>query len=89
MKFNRHVGPCVLFFFCRRSIKAFCDVAQILDVKNVLVVVSRWFGGVLLGGDRFKHINNATRDALELGGFLDAMAGDDPAATKKRNKKSK
>lgn len=62
---------------------------QILDVKNVLVVVSRWFGGVLLGGDRFKHINNATRDALELGGFLDAMAGDDPAATKKRNKKSK
>lgn len=35
------------------------------------MVVSRWFGGTLLGPDRFKYINQAARDALELGGFLD------------------
>jgi len=27
---------------------------EILDVENVLVVVSRWFGGIQLGADRFK-----------------------------------
>jgi putative IMPACT (imprinted ancient) family translation regulator len=43
---------------------------EILEVENVLVVVSRWYGGVLLGADRFKHINQAARDALEVGGFL-------------------
>lgn len=44
---------------------------EILELENVLVVVSRWFGGTLLGPDRFKYINQAARDALELGGFLD------------------
>ncbi|KAI0307131.1 Aldehyde/histidinol dehydrogenase [Multifurca ochricompacta] len=44
---------------------------QILDVKDVLVVVTRYFGGTLLGADRFKHINQAARDALELGGFIE------------------
>jgi hypothetical protein len=43
---------------------------EILEVENVLVVVSRWYGGILLGADRFKHINQAARDALEVGGFL-------------------
>jgi len=41
------------------------------DVKDVLVVVTRYFGGTLLGSDRFKHINQAARDALELGGFIE------------------
>ncbi|KDQ64183.1 hypothetical protein JAAARDRAFT_27805 [Jaapia argillacea MUCL 33604] len=45
---------------------------QILEVNNVLVVVTRYFGGIHLGPDRFKHINQAARNALELGGFLDA-----------------
>ncbi|EIN10965.1 UPF0029-domain-containing protein [Punctularia strigosozonata HHB-11173 SS5] len=44
---------------------------QILEVNNVLVVVTRYFGGIHLGPDRFKHINQAARNALELGGFLD------------------
>jgi len=43
---------------------------QILDVKNVLVIVTRYFGGTLLGADRFKNINQAARDALERGGFI-------------------
>lgn len=37
----------------------------------MLVVVTRYFGGTLLGPDRFKLINQAARNALELGGFLD------------------
>jgi len=49
---------------------------QILDVNNVLIVVSRYFGGTLLGADRFKHINQAARNALDAGGFLDAPVPD-------------
>nr|KAF6358346.1 impact RWD domain protein [Pipistrellus kuhlii] len=37
---------------------------EILNVRNVLVVVSRWYGGILLGPDRFKHINNCARSLL-------------------------
>ncbi|KAF6761959.1 ribosomal protein S5 domain 2-type protein [Ephemerocybe angulata] len=44
---------------------------QILEVNNVLVVVTRYFGGIHLGPDRFKHINQAARNALDVGGFLE------------------
>ena len=44
------------------------------EVNNVLVVVTRYFGGIHLGPDRFKHINQAARNALELGGFLDSAS---------------
>ncbi|KAM0792699.1 hypothetical protein ACM66B_002479 [Microbotryomycetes sp. NB124-2] len=37
---------------------------------DVLVVVTRWYGGVHLGPQRFQLINQAGRAALELGGFL-------------------
>ncbi|KAJ3663825.1 hypothetical protein Zmor_008047 [Zophobas morio] len=43
---------------------------QIRDLTNVMVVVSRWYGGIHLGPDRFKHINNAARQVLLQGGFL-------------------
>nr|XP_026693729.1 protein IMPACT-like [Ciona intestinalis] len=43
---------------------------QILNVRNVLVVVSRWYGGIQLGPDRFKHINNVTRSVLVQEGFV-------------------
>jgi hypothetical protein len=39
-------------------------------VRNVLVVVSRWFGGVFLHNDRFKHINNASRMILVNHGYI-------------------
>jgi len=35
-----------------------------------MVIVTRWYGGILLYGDRFKHISNAGREALRIGGFL-------------------
>ncbi|OAX43230.1 ribosomal protein S5 domain 2-like protein [Rhizopogon vinicolor AM-OR11-026] len=44
---------------------------SILEINDVLVIVTRWFGGTHLGPDRFKHINHAARNALELGGFLE------------------
>lgn len=43
---------------------------QIVDAKNVMVVVSRWYGGIHLGSDRFRHINNAARRVLELAGHI-------------------
>ena len=38
------------------------------DVLDHLVVVSRWYGGVKLGGDRFRHVQtcvNAYLDSIE------------------------
>lgn len=43
---------------------------QLMGVENALVVVTRWYGGVKLGPDRFRIINNVARDALVKGGFL-------------------
>lgn len=39
-------------------------IMQAADVVNVIVVVTRWFGGTKLMGDRFKHLQTATRHAL-------------------------
>lgn len=46
---------------------------EVTHAENVLVLVSRWFGGVLLGDIRFKHITSAARAALQLGSFLDSQ----------------
>ncbi|GJQ68389.1 hypothetical protein Trydic_g16979 [Trypoxylus dichotomus] len=43
---------------------------QTLNVTNVLVVVTRWYGGIQLGPDRFRHINNAARQVLVEAGVL-------------------
>lgn len=59
---------------------------EIMDVKNVLVVVTRWFGGTKLGADRFKHINNAARDLLEKCGFTNQPENNDKRRKKKGNK---
>ncbi|VEL38106.1 unnamed protein product [Protopolystoma xenopodis] len=39
-------------------------------VENVAVIVSRWYGGIQLGPDRFKHINNAAKLLLVQQGFI-------------------
>ena len=43
---------------------------ELMGVDNAVVVVSRWFGGVLLGPKRFAHISNCTREALEQAGLF-------------------
>ncbi|KAI8933180.1 hypothetical protein NX059_009818 [Plenodomus lindquistii] len=57
---------------------------QLMDVWNVMVLVSRWYGGIQLGPDRFRIINTTSREALILGGF--AKDGKD-ADSKKKGKK--
>ncbi len=42
---------------------------QIMNVWDVLVVVSRWYGGVKLGPIRFNIINNVAREAVVKGGW--------------------
>jgi hypothetical protein len=43
---------------------------QVTDVWNVMVVVTRWYGGQKLGPARFGIINTVARDALVKGGFV-------------------
>ena len=38
-------------------------------------VCGRWYGGIQLGPDRFKHINNVARSLLAARGYV-ASAGD-------------
>jgi hypothetical protein len=56
---------------------------QLMDVWNVIVVVTRWYGGVKLGPDRFRLINQAAREALVKGGFVTA----EEKLSKKKGKK--
>jgi putative IMPACT (imprinted ancient) family translation regulator len=46
------------------------SLLEMSNATNVLVVVSRWFGGVHLGSSRFKWIASVARDGLERGGFI-------------------
>ena len=48
---------------------------QIVDAKNVMVVVSRWYGGIKLGSDRFKHINNVARALLVSHNYINKWLG--------------
>ena len=38
---------------------------QKAEVSNCIICVTRWFGGVKLMGDRFKHLQNATSYAID------------------------
>jgi putative IMPACT (imprinted ancient) family translation regulator len=44
-------------------------------LRDHIVVVTRWYGGVHLGGDRFAHVVTCTRAALAA----HRTALDDPA----------
>ncbi|KZF20151.1 impact family protein [Xylona heveae TC161] len=43
---------------------------QLMDLWNVMVVVTRWYGGIHLGPDRFRLINSAARDAFVRGDYV-------------------
>ncbi|KAM3838339.1 protein IMPACT-B-like, partial [Diretmus argenteus] len=62
---------------------------QILDVRNVMVVVSRWYGGILLGPDRFKHINNCARNILVQEGYTSSVDESGRSGTKSKKPKNK
>lgn len=60
---------------------------QLMDVWNVVVVVTRWYGGVKLGADRFKCINHVAREALVKGGFVDDEKEKGKGSGSKKGKK--
>jgi hypothetical protein len=41
-----------------------------MKVDNVYVMVSRWFGGIKLGAERFKHINDSAKNTLQKYDFI-------------------
>ncbi|KAL7546244.1 hypothetical protein ACHAWF_009578 [Thalassiosira exigua] len=47
------------------------SLLEMCKAEDVLVVVSRWFGGSLLGPARFKWIATCARNGLVQGGFLE------------------
>ena len=45
------------------------EMLDLMKVENLLVVVTRWYGGVHLGPVRFKHINNIAHETILASGF--------------------
>ncbi|CAI4037734.1 hypothetical protein SMKI_04G0650 [Saccharomyces mikatae IFO 1815] len=40
------------------------------NIFNVLVIVTRWYGGTPLGSSRFRHISTCAVETLKKGGYL-------------------
>lgn len=36
------------------------------NIQNHLIIVTRWYGGKHLGGDRFRHVQTAVRHYLDM-----------------------
>lgn len=62
---------------------------QLMDVWDVVVVVTRWYGGIHLGPDRFRIINAVGRDALIKGGFVKESGGGSGGGDKGKKKGKK
>ena len=41
------------------------ELLRLMNVENIAVIVTRWYGGIHLGPDRFRHINNVARNLIE------------------------
>lgn len=60
------------------------------SLVNVLVVVTRWYGGTALGPARFRHISTVAVESLRKGGFLKENNETSSDSTgKKKGKKKK
>jgi len=42
---------------------------EVMECKNVVVVVSRWHGGGNLGSERWRLISGVAKEALKRGAF--------------------
>jgi hypothetical protein len=60
---------------------------ELMGVWNAMVVVTRWYGGIHLGPDRFRLINQAARDAMVKGDFAAEVAKEGKEVNKKKGKK--
>lgn len=45
------------------------NLLDLMKAKNVVVIVTRWYGGIHLGPDRFRHICNVAREILVENGY--------------------
>lgn len=64
-------------------------LSRLLEVtacENVVVVVSRWYGGVKLGSDRWRRISEVAKEALDRGGFLKVQKKAEVSSTSRRKK---
>lgn len=59
---------------------------QILNIKNIIVVVTRWYGGIHLGPDRFKHYNNCARGLMKVAGLVEISSDLKDSKSKSRFK---
>uniref|UniRef100_A0A7S0WW15 RWD domain-containing protein n=1 Tax=Pyramimonas obovata TaxID=1411642 RepID=A0A7S0WW15_9CHLO len=60
---------------------------QCTGARDVVVVVSRWYGGVKLGPDRFKIINNVARVLLDKCGYVNKSAKESHSGGSKGKRK--
>jgi hypothetical protein len=60
---------------------------ELMGVWNAMVVVTRWYGGIHLGPDRFRLINQAARDAMVKGDFTSEAPKENKDAGKKKGRK--
>lgn len=67
-------------------------LARLLELagcENTVVVVSRWYGGVQLGSDRWRLISSVANEALDQGGFKKPKQQTDDTKRKSSSKKRK
>ncbi|ORX75303.1 UPF0029-domain-containing protein [Anaeromyces robustus] len=61
---------------------------EVIDARNVFVMVSRWYGGIKLGPDRFKHIKDIALQLLDEHGYVQhKKKGPTTKNVKKKSKK--
>lgn len=73
----------------RGSGERLCRLLEALHCENVVVVVSRWYGGVKLGSDRWKMISTVAKEAIQRGGFVKEKIPDTPTPHSSRSRKKK
>mmetsp|Transcript_9784 Transcript_9784/g.16144 ORF Transcript_9784/g.16144 Transcript_9784/m.16144 type:complete len:307 (-) Transcript_9784:146-1066(-) len=65
------------------------EMMRLMHADGVAVIVTRWFGGVLLGPDRFKFICNSARLLLEENGYSKSLDTKASSASSSNIAKSK
>jgi putative IMPACT (imprinted ancient) family translation regulator len=63
------------------------EMLRLMGAEGVAMVVSRWFGGVKLGPDRFKLICGVARALLEAQGFGRPLSGVTTSGGRKRTER--
>ncbi|XP_028167796.1 protein IMPACT-like [Ostrinia furnacalis] len=63
------------------------DLMFKMNARNVVVVVTRWFGGIQIGADRFRHYLAATQQALALSNKLTCAGAVTEGKKSNKNKK--